>query len=365
MLSITLNGIVQLYLKKWLLRLFSALLILGPCGLNAGDQHWPVVQKGIQFTIVQQYDSSLHIFQRLAELAPDDPLGPFFITATYQAMMMDFETRRWEQDFLFYANRTIELAQKRLSGNPNNVHSRFFLGAVKSYKAFHAGKRGHYFEAIQLGLKALSDLNKTLRLDSTCYDAYLGIGSFKFWKSQTAKRITRLTYLGDQRQEGIAMIRRAMEQGKFSTWAALNNLAWIEIENGNFAQAADYAEQGLAVFPDSRFFLWPAAEANLKMAEWNKAIVYLERLLVSVQSEAINNHYNEILLHLKLAQAYHRLGAITISAHHCHLILQLPLEDEVKDRIQDKRRQAQKLLDQLDRTPEVSQSSAPNSTAPD
>lgn len=350
---------------KYFLFIFSWLLILGQVAIRAGDSDWIEIQKGIRYTISQHYDSSLQIFQHIAEKAPDDPLGPFFTTATYQAMMMDFETRRWEQDFLYYANRTIQLCQNRLRNDPDNAESRFYLGAVKSYQAFYSGKCGHYFEAIQLGLKALKHLNKTLRLDSTFYDAYLGIGSFKYWKSQIIKRITRVTYMGDQRQEGIEMIQLAMAKGKFSTWAALNNLAWIEIENGNYARAADYAEQGLVVFPDSRFFLWPAAEAYFKMAAFDKAIFYFNSLLVSVQAEAINNHYNEMLLHLKLARAYHKLGAYTPAAHHCQLLLQLPIEDEIKDRIQEKRQQAQKLLEELKMPLEISQSATQDSTVTD
>lgn len=358
----TFTDFLPLRWKNWL---FFGLLSIAAPRLQANDYPWPEIQKGIQFTVSQQYDSSLQIFQRLAHQAPDDPLGPFFIAATYQAMMMDFETRRWEQDFLTYTDQAIDLAQKRLSGEPENLYSRFFLGAVKSYKAFYFGKGGYYLKAFQLGLNALTDLNKTLRLDSTFYDAYLGLGSYKYWKSHTAKRITRLTYLGDQRQEGVAMIQMAMNQGKFSTWAALNNLAWIEIENGNYTQALDYAEQGLAVFPDSRFFLWPAAEASLKMAKWEPAIAYLQRLLVSVQSEPINNHYNEILLHLKLAQAYQHLGANAMSIDHCQLILQLPISEEIKDRIRNKRQQAQKLLKELGQSLEISQTAPADTTATD
>ena len=116
-------------------------------------------------------------------------------------------------------------------------------------------------------------------------------------------------------------------------------------------KALYYATQGLKKFPNSRYFLWPAAEACKNMGEYFKALEYYEQLLLSVQSEEINNHYNEILLFKKIAECSFELNNYQYAEKCCMNALALEPDEEITSQIQPKLKDIKKLLHNIRKGP--------------
>ena len=190
-------------------------------------------------------------------------------------------------------------------------------------------------------------LENVLEKDSTYYDAYLGLGSYKYWRSYLTRHFTWLPFFSDQREEGIHLIQQAYEHSRFSKWAALSNLAWIYIQEERFEEAIECAETGLTHFPESRFFLWPHGDALYHHGNYENALDTYSKLLSSVIAEEINNHYNEIVLHLKLAQCHFHLQNTILAQRHARRVLEIDAEPNVEKRLKDKRRDAATLLANL------------------
>ncbi len=305
------------------------------------------ILEGIELGVREKYEEAIDHFSSLQHEHPDDPAASFFLATIWQSRMMDFETNKWRDRFMHEIETTMELCKRRVHENPGNIRDRFYLGSALSYKSFQISREKKYLSGISLAIKGMKQINHVIEQDSSFYDAYIGLGSYLYWRSYLTRSFSWLPFFSDQRRKGISLIKKSLEKGVFSKWAALSNLAWIYIQEENFKEAIKCAETGLAHFPGTRTFLWPLGDAQYKNGDFEKALLTYTVLLNSVTSEVFNNHYNEIVLHLKIAQSYYNLGQWRNALVHAQLVLDISPDKEVRDRIKPKKKQAKKLINAI------------------
>lgn len=302
---------------------------------------------GIEMGIAGRYSEAILHFSKVKEEYPDHPAGHFFLAAIYQSRMMDFETDLWRDQFFFEVNEAETLAREKIDREGDDASHYFYLGGALAYKSFQLGREGDYLPALSSAVKSIGYLNKAGELDSTFCDAYLGIGSYQYWKSKITMRLTWLPFFSDKRSAGINNIEEAVECSRFSKWAALSNLAWIYIEEGDYRQAIHYAEIGLASFPASRFFLWPLGDALFRNKEFRRAAEVYQALLQSVQTEQFNNGYNEVLLRFKLAECSKAMADSELMLFHISRGLQVKGHEPVRGRIAKIHKKLKKLVEEM------------------
>jgi len=339
--------------KIWFLS--TTLIILAHIRIAVcSEPSYDEIMLGVEYGIQQQYDDALTIFHQMQKQFPDHPAGSFFAAAIIQSRMMDFETKKWEKQFYNEINRAIKIARKRLAKQGRDGQMRYYYGAALGYKAFQLGRDKKYLAAIKTAIPSIRELKKSIQLDSTFCDPYLGIGSYKYWRSNLTEKFSWLPFFPNQKSEGIAMLEHVYHCGLFSKWAALSNLAWISIEEKDYRSAIEYANEGVQHFPESRFFLWPLAEALFKAEHFDQALENYYHILASVKEESFNNHYNEILLNWKIAQCYYQLSRNEQAMEACQRVLDIVPFDEVKKRAEGKKRKAAKMLKELQSRQELS-----------
>jgi tetratricopeptide (TPR) repeat protein len=326
-------------------KVFFALLI--PALLFATQPTDKSLLFGIELGISEHYNQAIAHFSNIKKDFPNCPAGPFFLSAIYQSRMMDFETNIWKDQFFAEIEITIRLAKIEIKKGPNDPYNYFYLGGALAYKSFQTGREGKYLSAFRSAMSSVSNLKKAAHIDSNFCDAFLGVGSYKYWKSHITKSIDWLPFFSDNRKEGIYNIEQTIECSKFSKWAAISNLSWIYIEENDFENAITYAQKGLAHFPNSRFFLWPLGDAQFKNGEFAKAAGTYTQILNSIQQETFNNGYNEILLHYKLAQCCFNLSNFEETNYWCTNGLKVKAQDKVENRARDIRNKLSKLKNKI------------------
>jgi tetratricopeptide (TPR) repeat protein len=263
-----------------------------------------LLQQSIARTILQRYDEALAPADSVIALAPDEPIGHLFRAAVLQARMLDYETFEDEKLFLKATSNCRKLAQQRLRKRPQEAWAHFFLGSALGYESFFLGKKRRHVEAFRTGWQCLQHLEAALRHDPSFYDAYLGIGTYKYYRSKFSKNLTWLPFVEDEREEGISMIRQAIAKGCYSRYAAINGLAWILMDESRPEEALALVDSALTRFPNSRFFLWAAAEASRRVGQYDRAIAHYQQILRSLQNERRLSPYLEVVGRTKLARVY-------------------------------------------------------------
>ena len=300
---------------------------------GASAQVDSLIFAGIDHSIRQDYQRAERLFQQVIEQYPEEPQGYFFLAATLQSKMMDFETDRWADRFLALISKSESLAKRSIEKDATDAWAYFYLGSSKSYRAFYYGKKKKYMPAIRYALEGMSALHKVIELDSTNYDTYFGVGSYKYWRSRLTKFLNWLPLISDERDAGIEMVKLSAEKGKYTRYAAINELTWILIDAGETSAALEWARRGLQKYPDSRFFLWGTAKSYYSLQQYENALDIYRKLLISVQSEQMNNHYNEIICCYKMAECHFRLDDVDSAIACCDHIDSLKISSEIRKRL--------------------------------
>ena len=336
----------QLISIRLFVLLFCCLFISGAIAENALPRSMrQAVEEGIERTIMNDFNGAAAIFREMIAAEPDNPCGYFYLGATLQAEMLDLENYARLDTFNQLMEQTIDLAKARRENNPQDVWALFFEGSAYLYRSFMDSKRKKMWGAYRNAVKGAGRLEEAIRRDSTFYDAYLGVGSYKYWKSSKAGALTWLPFLADDRELGIEMVETAIDRGQFVKLVGRDQLAWILIDRGEMARALELARDNHRRYPESRFFLWTLAEIYYRSEQWDAALPRYRELLEAVQVLPENNHYNEINCLLHLAEIHFQRGEFEQAEARALDLLALRPEEIVWKRTDRKRERARELID--------------------
>ncbi len=325
-----------------ILIIFFPLLTHGqPDGLLAEIE--AQVHTGIEQTLRNDFVGAESTFTRLINRYPERPCGYFYLAATYQAEILDAEDYRELPRFKKLMDTAIQKAEALRSEEPPTPWVYFMEGSAYLYKSFMDSKTGRIWGAYRNALRGVDRLNKAIGMDSTFYDAYLGVGSYRYWKSRKAKSLTWLPFLKDEREQGLRMVRTAIEKGSLVKYVGKDQLAWIEIDRGNWEEALALALENHRRYPESRFFMWTLTEIYYKSQKWKEAMQWYQRLLKIVRALPENNHYNEATCLLRIAEIYAHFGDYRTARLYCQELLQLHFDKDVRKRVKKKIEQAKQL----------------------
>ncbi len=297
-----------------------------------------LVNRGIDQTYNCLFDSAYNTFQKIINEIPDHPIGYFYQANALQSKMMDYETDRWEETFYQQIEKAIQIGIKRLGEGDENPWTYYYVGSSYNYKGLYQAQSGGLVSGFMSARKGLSYLTKALEIDSTMWDAYLGLGSYDYWSARFYKYLSWLPWIGDERFRGISRVRKAIDHGKVSRWVGINSLGWIEYDRKNYGGALNLFYTGIEKFPGSRFFLWGLADTYFQLAKYDFAIDIYKELLTSVNSIPMNNGYNQVVLHFKLVRSYMAQKKYEPALYHCDAIMSKKLSSKITKRVKNEKR---------------------------
>ncbi len=256
----------------------------------------------------EDYEGALQLADSLIKSDPED-LGGYFLRLTaLNNRSIDYEDVEDLPALEIVADSVEAMADRRIAGGDGSALVRFYRGSVEGFRMVHELRTHSYLEAILHGRRAADWLEKSIGIDSTLYDAYVGLGNYYYFKSSYSGVLRSTGIIADQREEGKRLLRVAAERGLLTRLAGISSLAWIAIAEQNYDLAMDLANRLLSLYPKNRAFHWCIGRAQMKSQRWNEAVVTYTALLNSVRRLPRNNHYNEIGCLHSLAQASSHIG---------------------------------------------------------
>jgi len=301
-----------------------------------------LILRGMDQTLLCEFDEAMATFQRVIDRCPDHLVGYFYQAAVLQSRMMDYETDLWEGDFYRLIDKAIDTGKKQLKRGDDNAWTYFYLGSAYSYKGLYQAKAGSFISGFISAHKGMGYFEKAVEMDSTLYDAYLGLGSYKYWAGRFYKYLKFLPWIKDEREKGIGMVTLSVDKGTFSYWAGLNSLAWIEYDRKRYKEALILFKKGLGKYPGSRFFQWGVADSYFQLNDFSIAALFYQELLFSILNDSPNNGYNEVVCRFKLALSHFALGYYQEALKECDAILQRGVEEKISIRLEKYRKAARK-----------------------
>jgi tetratricopeptide (TPR) repeat protein len=275
-----------------------------------------LVVSGIDFILRQDYDRADSVFNAVTDRYPDQPAGYLYRAAVLQAHTIDFDVPIEKEKFDSLLIKGRDAAEKI-----SFPWGRYFLGTADGYDAYERVERGDWFGGVRKGMSSASKFEEIIQKDSSFYDAYIGIGTYYYWRSRKTAFIRWLPFVNDDRELGIKMLITGAEHSEYNRFAAMSALISIYLDAENYIQAEEWSKRGLNSYPGNRVFLWGLATALDRQNHAAEAAAAYSTLLENIVIAHAPHPYNEIVCRLNLAKAKTALYDTTDAVDHLNKIL--------------------------------------------
>ena len=183
--------------------------------------------------------------------------------------------------FRRHLTRALELAERRLAANPNDVNALYDVGAAvglqASYAATVEGRVGGAFRAAQ---RAYDTHERVLALDPSRKDAGLTVGTYRYvvsTMSLPARWVAYLVGFGGDKSRGLHMIEEAARYPGDTQVDAKFALMLLYNREGRFEEALAVVRQLMARFPRNRVLRLEAGATAIRARQYSEA----DRLLTA------------------------------------------------------------------------------------
>jgi tetratricopeptide (TPR) repeat protein len=301
---------------------------------DSGLKH--TILTGIDLTIREKYASADSVFAAISDQHPFSPIGPLFRAAALQTKMIDREDDRPWPQLKVMIDEAIQKSENWKNAEPGNPEPYFIQGGAYGYWAVHESHWGSWFAALKTGLKAANRFKHAVELDPTFIDAYLGLGSYQYWKSAKTTFINWLPIVSDDREKGINNLQRAVDKGTLVQQTAATALIWTLIDFGLPAKALAIAQRLHEEYPESKVFLWGMGLSSFAAYRWTECIEVFDTLEARIILEGPGNYFNVIECACYKAEAAYNAGDYDRCRAECRRAFEYLPSREIEERLQDK-----------------------------
>ncbi len=255
--------------------------------------------QGIEYGYEEKYDRAEAVFLEARNQEPENPASYFFLSMLYAAYMTDFGTDTLESKFFAYVDTTINKAVL-IERNRQNPWNYVWKGGALMNRAYYRYEKGNILGMFEDGLSAVRELNKGLVIDSSLYDAYIGIGIQDYISYRVKKALPLMNGNNIWREK----LEIASDSAHFLSVAAKSTLAILLIEEKKWDESIRITKDLLKKYPDSRTFTWTLAKAYLGEGDWKNAERTYKKLIRLIEHGQPDSYYSLVFAMDKLMQIY-------------------------------------------------------------
>lgn len=247
-----------------------------------------LLKEGLKYSYNLELEKAENYFNQIIKKFPEDPRGYHYKSSIYIWSYLGNSEKQNLNLFLNYSDQAIEKAENLLDEDNKNEIANYILGSSYGYRAIAFGKAEKYLEMIWASQKSNTYLKNTLKINSNNYDAYLGLGLFKFALSQVPSAfkwaLNLIGFEGNQ-EEGLNFLILASERGNYAKAEADYYLSQIYSEFYFDFDKSSYLLKNLSQkYPQNILFLYSLAVVDIKRKDLNSAEKFLQKLI------KIDNH---------------------------------------------------------------------------
>ena len=188
-------------------------------------------------TLNSEYDKAIGNAHELIRHYPEEPFPRFLLTTIYMYILRSYWDFPADEKYEIYKRKFSSAAadaRKACDEYPVQDATIYFLrGMVLGAEGMVHLQDKEWLDSYSKGKSAVAALEKSLEIDPTNYDAYLGLGMFEYYCSKLTGAIKILAWLIGFRgnsEKGIEYVSKAMTHGKYAEAPAKVFLAYAYIQ---------------------------------------------------------------------------------------------------------------------------------------
>ena len=192
-------------------------------------------REGINGVYSLDFDVAEQNIQKVFAAYPDHPFAHFGnAMIAWSRYEYEFEKSDEKQQKVFeqILDDSISGIKRWLKKYPQDPNGYMGIGALYGLRAMFNMRNRNWITAYFAGRKAIANLEKSLALDPTYYDAYFGLGIYQYYAGTlpaVIKILAKIVAIKGNPDEGVKQLNLAREKAVFT--ADSSKLILIEIQN--------------------------------------------------------------------------------------------------------------------------------------
>ncbi len=189
-------------------------------------------RQSVELVFHERFTECIAMLDDLSRQRPHHPAPDFLRAAAYQSWMNTYRTNRFTVAMDAHLDAAIEKGRTLLDTNEEPwLH--VFIGASQGFRALNRFRRGQWMSALTNITGAVGNLQQALRTAPNVYDAYMGIGTYNYWRTARSKTVSNVAFwMTDRREIGLAQMQFVVAHGVYSAHETSYNLIAALIDHG-------------------------------------------------------------------------------------------------------------------------------------
>ena len=268
-------------------------------------------REGINGVYSLDFPTAQKNIQQVFDEYPDHPFAHFGnAMIAWSRYEYEFETSDDKQRKVFekILDDSISGIQRWIKKNPKDPNAYMGIGALYGLRAMFSMRNRSWVTAYFSGRKAIKNLEKSLELDPTYYDAYFGLGIYQYFAGtlpSVIKVLAKIVAIKGNPDEGVKQLHLAREKATFTSDSA--KLILIEVQNTrgskfyNPEKSLEFIRQLRAKYPNNPLMRYVEVICLYETGQYNEVNVQANEFLHLIGTDPF---YKDIYI----ARAYTALG---------------------------------------------------------
>ncbi len=247
---------------------------------------------------------------------PDHPFAHFgnamiaWSRYEYEYELSDDRQRKVFEQIL---DDSIDGIKRWMKQNPDDPNAYMGIGALYGLRAMFSMRNRSWVTAYFSGRKAIKNLEKSLELDPTYYDAYFGLGIYQYYAGtlpSVIKILAKIVAIKGDPDEGVKQLNLSREKAHFT--GDSSKLILIEIQNTRGSKYYDpqksleYIRQLRAKYPKNPLMHYVEIICLYETGHYDEVSAQAEQFLKLIGKDPF---YKDIYL----SRAYTALGTVQMA----------------------------------------------------
>lgn len=266
------------------MKIIVSILITFACVLTAPAQQSQLDKlraEGYEALYNLDYDGARRHFQKMVELAPEDPAGAQCLASSlwlqqlnesyelkgtlYSGDSKDKSDRKQTDEFRKWIRQAKTLSEARLKKDPRNVDALYYLGAAEGLEAAYTAQvEKRYVAALRAGNSAVDHHREVIKLAPDYHDAELTIGLHNYIVGSLSlplKMIAGTMGVRGSKKRGLETLERVTAEGKWARDLARILLVDLYKREKRYDDAVKMAQQLSEKYPRNYLYKLQMADA--------------------------------------------------------------------------------------------------------
>ncbi len=274
--------IFPLLQKSNLILVFIFIILIFPQIIPAQVKFQRQIKNGLNYLYNFNLEKAKEVFESIEIKNPDHPAGYHYSSIINLWYFLDQKRDSDKTAFLDLSDSVVSKSKKILEDDEDNPFIYFLLGTTYSYRAMIYARDGEYLNVLWSTKESYNYLSKVLEIDSTYYDAYLGLGLYNFAVSQTPpawKWALELTDITGNKKLGLEYLKLAANKGNLVTIEAKFYLSQVLSEFlMDYNSSEKYLTKLIYNYPNNILFKYGMALLYIKETRLTNAEKYLKAI---------------------------------------------------------------------------------------